>query len=54
MNVGKPSHKTVNGQELSVNVDVGTVTVDNAKVFKTDGAPSNGVFDVIDTVVMPN
>jgi uncharacterized surface protein with fasciclin (FAS1) repeats len=46
--------KTVNGQSLDVKVTEGTVTVDNAKVVKTDIAASNGVIHVIDTVVLPN
>ncbi len=46
--------KTVNGKELDVNVADGTVTVDKAKVVKTDVAASNGVIHVIDTVVLPN
>ena len=46
--------KTVNGQELNVKVADGTVTVDNAKVIKTDVVTSNGVIHIIDTVVMPN
>jgi uncharacterized surface protein with fasciclin (FAS1) repeats len=45
--------KTVNGQELSIKVEGGSVTVDNAKVVKTDVAASNGVIHVIDTVVLP-
>jgi uncharacterized surface protein with fasciclin (FAS1) repeats len=45
--------KTVNGQSLDVKVADGAVTVDNAKVIKTDVAASNGVIHVIDTVVMP-
>ena len=45
--------KTVNGQELSLKVEGGAVTVDNAKVVKTDVAASNGVIHVIDTVVLP-
>ena len=45
--------KTVNGQSLDVKVADGAVTVDNAKVVKTDVAASNGVIHVIDTVVMP-
>ena len=45
--------KTVNGQELSIKVEGGAVTVDNAKVVKTDVAASNGVIHVIDTVVLP-
>jgi len=46
--------KTVNGQELNVKVGAEGVTVDNAKVIKTDVAASNGVIHVIDTVVLPN
>ena len=46
--------KTVNGKELDVKVADGSVTVDNAKVIKTDVAASNGVIHVIDTVVLPN
>lgn len=45
--------KTVNGKELSIKVDAGKVTVDNAHVVKTDVAASNGVIHVIDTVVLP-
>jgi uncharacterized surface protein with fasciclin (FAS1) repeats len=45
--------KTVNGQSLDVKVIDGAVTVDNAKVVKTDVAASNGVIHVIDTVVLP-
>lgn len=45
--------KTVNGQELSVKAGSSGVTVDGAKVVKTDIAASNGVIHVIDTVVLP-
>ena len=45
--------KTVNGKELNIKVEGGSVTVDNAKVVKTDVAASNGVIHVIDTVVLP-
>jgi uncharacterized surface protein with fasciclin (FAS1) repeats len=45
--------KTVNGKELDVKVTDGVVTVDNAKVVKTDVAASNGVIHVIDSVVLP-
>jgi uncharacterized surface protein with fasciclin (FAS1) repeats len=45
--------KTVNGQSLDVKVIEGAVTVDNAKVVKTDVPASNGVIHVIDTVVLP-
>jgi len=46
--------KTVNGQSLDVKVTDGAVTVDKAKVVKTDVAASNGIIHVIDTVVLPN
>jgi len=46
--------KSVNGQELSIKLEDGNVTVDNAKVIKTDLAANNGVIHVIDTVVLPN
>lgn len=45
--------KTVNGQELNIQAADGKVTVDNAKVVKTDIAAANGVIHVIDTVVLP-
>jgi uncharacterized surface protein with fasciclin (FAS1) repeats len=45
--------KTVNGQFLAISVNGGTVTVDNAKVVKTDILCSNGVIHVIDSVVLP-
>jgi len=51
--VNLKSAKTVNGQDLTIKVDGGTVMVDNAKVIKTDIACSNGVIHVIDTVVLP-
>ena len=46
--------KTVNGKKLDIKVADGHVTVDSAKVVKTDVAASNGVIHVIDTVLMPN
>jgi transforming growth factor-beta-induced protein len=45
---------TVNGKELDVKVADGVVTVNNAKVIKTDVAACNGVIRVIDTVLLPN
>ena len=45
--------KTVNGQELSIKAEDGTVTVDNAGVVKTDVTAANGVIHVIDAVVLP-
>lgn len=44
--------KTVQGSELTI-ATMGGVTVDNAKVVKTDIEASNGVIHVIDTVIMP-
>ena len=46
--------KTVNGKELDVKVADGHVTVDSAKVVKTDIEASNGVIHVIDSVLMSN
>jgi uncharacterized surface protein with fasciclin (FAS1) repeats len=45
--------KTVQGGELDVKVSDGGVTVDGAKVVKTDIVGSNGVIHVIDSVVLP-
>ena len=45
--------KTVNGQELDIKVADGHVTINKAKVIKTDVAATNGVIHVIDSVVMP-
>ena len=52
-NVKTMKAKTVNGQELSVKVDGDAVTVDKARVVKTDVPASNGVIHFIDAVVMP-
>ena len=45
--------KTVNGQLLMIKTSDGVVTVNNAKVIKTDIDCSNGVIHVIDTVLLP-
>ena len=45
--------ETVNGQSLNIDVASGAVTVNGARVTKTDIAASNGVIHVIDSVVMP-
>lgn len=45
--------KTVNGQELAIQAGANGVTVDGAKVVKTDVMASNGVIHVIDSVVLP-
>jgi uncharacterized surface protein with fasciclin (FAS1) repeats len=47
------SAKTVNGQNLKLMVNDGTVMVNDAKVVKADVLPSNGVIHVIDTVLIP-
>jgi Fasciclin domain len=47
------SAKTVNGQDLKITVNDGTVMVNDAKVVKADVLPSNGVIHVIDTVLLP-
>lgn len=44
--------KTVQGSELTV-ATAGGVTVDSAKVVKTDIVADNGVIHVIDSVVLP-
>jgi len=51
--VGMTSAKSVQGKELTISSDAGTVMVDGAKVVKTDIACSNGVIHVIDAVVLP-
>ena len=45
--------KTVNGQNVKINVDGGNVMVDNSNVTKTDIQCTNGVIHVIDTVLLP-
>jgi len=45
---------TVNGKMLDVKVAETGVTVNSAKVVRTDVPASNGVIHVIDTVVLPN
>ena len=45
--------KTVQGQRVKLVVSDAGVTVDNAKVVKTDVMAENGVIHVIDTVIIP-
>lgn len=45
--------KTVQGQSVKLNVCDAGVTVDGAKVVKTDVMAENGVIHVIDTVIIP-
>jgi uncharacterized surface protein with fasciclin (FAS1) repeats len=47
------SAKTINGQDLKLTVNEGTVMVNDARVVKTDVLASNGVIHVIDTVLLP-
>lgn len=51
--VKQSSVKTLNGQELKLTVNDGTVMVNDAKVVKADILASNGVIHVIDTVLLP-
>ena len=44
---------SVQGQRVDIKVDGANVTVDGAKVVKTDIGCSNGVIHVIDTVILP-
>jgi len=45
--------KAVSGDMLPITVNGSTVTVDKARVVKTDISASNGVIHVIDTVLLP-
>jgi uncharacterized surface protein with fasciclin (FAS1) repeats len=47
------SAKTVEGQEIKIHVSGGAVSINNAKVAKTDIMTDNGVIHVIDTVILP-
>jgi uncharacterized surface protein with fasciclin (FAS1) repeats len=44
---------TAQGQSVTVAVSGGTLTINGAKVVKTDIACANGVIHVIDTVLLP-
>jgi uncharacterized surface protein with fasciclin (FAS1) repeats len=46
--------KTVQGQPLTLATSNGSVTVNDARVIKTDVTASNGVIHVIDSVVLPD
>lgn len=52
-NVKPGQIETVQGQPLTVAVNNGGVTVNDARVIKTDVTASNGVIHVIDSVVLP-
>lgn len=44
---------TIQGQNVMVSVNDGTVMINNAKVIAADVEASNGVIHVIDTVLLP-
>jgi uncharacterized surface protein with fasciclin (FAS1) repeats len=44
---------TVQGDKATIKVEDGAVSIDGAKVIKTDIAASNGVIHVIDKVILP-
>jgi uncharacterized surface protein with fasciclin (FAS1) repeats len=48
------SAKAVSGHTITIAARNGGVTVDNARVVKTDIMASNGVIHVIDAVILPN
>ncbi len=52
--VGLTSAKTVNGQELTIEVMDGMVMIDGAHVVTTDIEATNGVIHVIDRVIFPS
>ncbi len=47
------SAKSVQGGDLRVSAENGTVSIDDAKVVQTDVLASNGVIHAIDTVLSP-
>jgi len=47
------SAKAVSGDTLSIKASGGSVTIDKARVVKTDIGASNGVIHVVDTVLLP-
>lgn len=47
------SARTLDGQDVKISTDSGTVMVNDAKVVKADVSASNGVIHVIDTVLLP-
>lgn len=51
---GSMKAKTVNGDEVDVQVRGGKVYVNGAQVVSADVAASNGVIHVIDTVLLPS
>ncbi len=48
------SATTVNGGDVTIAVEDGSVRIDNATVVATDIVASNGVIHIIDSVILPN
>jgi uncharacterized surface protein with fasciclin (FAS1) repeats len=44
---------TVNGADITVTIDMGTVMINDATVTTADIETSNGVIHVIDSVILP-
>jgi uncharacterized surface protein with fasciclin (FAS1) repeats len=44
---------TVNGADITVTIDMGTVKINDATVTAADIETSNGVIHVIDSVILP-
>ncbi len=51
--VGLTTATTVQGSDVDISVDGGTVMIDGATVTATDIEASNGVIHVIDAVILP-
>ena len=51
--VNLSSATTVQGSNVSISVDGGSVMVDNAMVIQTDIETENGIIHVIDNVILP-
>ncbi len=55
--IGLPRAETLNGQSVTITVGDGDdagVSIDGARVVKTDIACSNGMIHVVDSVLLPN
>ncbi len=51
--VSAPSHKTVQGSDVTVKAENGTVHINDAQVIVADVIADNGVIHAIDKVLMP-
>jgi len=52
--VGLTAAETLSGQRVDISTAEGTVSIDGARVTKTDILCSNGVIHVIDAVILPS